>query len=227
MSKTYILFLSLFFLVNICCYSQNFEFIYPSDTLIFSASRLENELVSLDSVQGEIIETFVEPQAYLYKYQLDSTIKYSMAVKSGDTYLNYPMFTANSGNEITNLFSPRSGNKKKFYVQEIKKYKFNNSPDSFLISGFYDYTLFSNSSGFEIKRKGYMLWNISKMEVLHLVNYQSVENWPYGDGMVATGTGVVRYFGYDVFFEDGELIVQIDGKKDHYQFNNGLLIRKK
>ena len=137
------------------------------------------------------------------------------------------MFTANSGNEITNFFSPRSGNKKKFYVQEIKKYKFNNSPDSFLIVGFYDYTLLSNSSGFEIKRKGYMLWNISKMEVLHLVNYQSVENWPYGDGMVATNSGMVRYYGYDVFFENGELVIQIDGKKDHYQFNNGLLIRNK
>jgi hypothetical protein len=227
MAKIKFLFLSIFFLLNIYCFSQDLEFIYPSDTLIFSNSRLETDLVSLDSVKGEIIETFVEPQAYLYKYQLDSTIKYTMAVKSGDKYLIYPMFTANSGNEITNFFSPRSGNKKKFYVQEIKKYKFNNSPDSFLIVGFYDYTLLSNSSGFEIKRKGYMLWNISKMEVLHLVNYQSVENWPYGDGMVATNSGMVRYYGYDVFFENGELVIQIDGKKDHYQFNNGLLIRNK
>lgn len=227
MAITKILFLSLFSLLNIYGFSQDFEFIYPSDTLTFSASRHETDFVSLDSIKGKIIETFVEPQAYLYKYQLDSTIKYSMAVKSGDNYLIYPMFTANSGNEITNLFTPRSGSKKKFYVQEIKKYKFNNSPDSFLIVGFYDYTLLSNSSGFEIKRKGYMLWNISKMEVLHLVNYQSVENWPYGDGMVATNTGVVRYNGYDVFFEDGELLIQVDDKKDHYQFNNGLLIRNK
>ncbi len=72
--------------------AQDFDFTYPSDTLKFSVYQESIEIGSLDSVKGEIIETFVEPAAFLFKFQLDSIINYSMVVKKGENYILQPMF---------------------------------------------------------------------------------------------------------------------------------------
>ena len=223
MSKTKILFFSLFFLLNIHGFSQDFGFTYPSDTLKFSVYQESIEIGSLDSVKGEIIETFIEPAAFLFKFQQDSIVNYSMVVKKGENYILQPMFKGIGVQDIYTYNFIRRDNSTKRYMEEIKKFKFDNEADSFLIFRFSDNTFHSNSSGFEIIQQGYYLWNINTMMVLQLINYQSVENWPYGDGMQATGSGMVRVNSYDVFFENGELIIKFEDKKHRYQFKMGNL----
>ena len=111
-------------------------------------------------------------------------------VKKGENYILQPMFKGIGVQDIYTYNFIRRGNSTKRYMEEIKKFKFDNEADSFLIFRFSDNTFHSNSSGFEIIQQGYYLWNINTMMVLQLINYQSVENWPYGDGMQATGSGL-------------------------------------
>lgn len=225
MSKSRLL-LPLFFLFPIFSFSQDFGFTYPGDTLEFYTSNVGTAITSLDSLGGEIIETFVEPEAFLYKNQMDSIIQYSMVVKRKDNYLFYPMHTCNAEVEIFTEVFERRGNFVKLYVHDIIKYKFKDSEDSFLIFRFSDHTLFSNSSGFEKNDQGYWIWNINKMQALQIIYYQEVETWPFGDGMIATSSGIVKRNGFEVFFEEGEMMIYVEEKKCRYKFKEGSLIRK-
>lgn len=224
MSKSKLL-LPIFILLHLHSFSQDFGFKYPGDTLAFSPSIVGTPISSLDSVQGEIIDTFVERRAFLFKNKQDSIIHYSIVVKRDDNYLLYPILSCNAEIGILTEVFIRRGNYMKLYVDEIIKYKFKDSADSFLIFRFSDNTLFSNSSGFEKKDQGYWIWNINKMQALQIIYYQEVETWPYGDGMVATNSGMVTRNGFDVFFEKGELITIVDDKKYRYHYKDGSLIR--
>jgi hypothetical protein len=240
--KNIILLTILVFLKGFCCLGQVFQTSYPSDTLYFEKLKNPTIVANLDSSKDEIIYTIDSPAAYIFKSKNKLHFDYSIAIKNKDNYSIYQIFTGdstcqperlntNADSLYKNLFGAFGGIKgyiKSSEIIKIDKCKFDSEKNDEIIIQFSSFERYSNSQGWSRTLNGYQIWDLDKLQVITLTNYERYENWPYGDEMYATNSGMVRFFEYQISFEQGFINISIDGTKTQkYIYANDKFVRRK
>lgn len=119
-------------------------------------------------------------------------------------------------------------------IKNISKYKLDNNGAEEIIMKFSTHVRTDHGEGSDRIQRGYQIWDIDNLQFVTLISYERFENWPYGGGMVATNSGIVRYFEKKISFEKDRIVIKSKnqetgkfGSSIRYKYRNGSLLKLK
>lgn len=221
--KALVLLTILLFLNGANSFGQYFETSYPSDRISFVKLTQAYTVKNLDSLKGEIIDTLIEPAAYIIRPRSIVYPNYLLAIKKEDYYSVYSIDIGNLPHKVNDRIEHSAWS----FIAKIYRYRLDTKGSPELIIQFSNSERFDAGNGWSRSKNGYQILDMDKLQIATVINDETYTNWPYGHGMEATGSGTTSFFEYPIYFKNGTLNIEVEGKKRKYFYTKDKLVWKK